>query len=519
MRIWFVVAIFMNCTLSAYSQREGIDSIFKLLGKTTNDTVRIAASFELGRKLYMNQPDTALEIFHHVLKLIHKSNQSSEWKLERSTSVLQAMGNTYQQKDDYQTASKYYRKALSNFQKLGAEDGIATTYLNLGNNASFQGDFKVGQEYFFKALEIQERIHDDHYIMITTNAIGNSYFYQGDYSRALQYYLKALRMAEAVKSDDAALYLGNVGIVYIELGEFDKALDYIEKAIEKDQKLGNDQDVGRHYGNTGVVYSLKKDYAKALEYHRKSLEYMIRFENPSEAATQMGNMGIAYHYLGQQDSALKYHTEALRLSGQIGDYDGISRHTGNIGVVKLDQGKLQEAEKYLVEAVRLSEKNGDPDGLKDWHQKLSELYEKQNKWVLSLDHYKKFIRFRDSLFNEENTKKQVQAEMNFEFDKKEAEARLEQEKKEAIAAAETKKQKIIIWSVSGILILVLMFALFAYRSFLQKKKANEEISLQKQIIEEKQKEILDSIHYARRIQNALITPERYIKNTLKRLKI
>src|SRR6202008_1490050 len=125
----------------------------------------------------------------------------------------------------------------------------------------------------------------------------------------------------------------------------------------------------------------------------------------------------------------------------------------------------------------------------------------------ALYHYKTFIETRDSLFNEANTKKLVQSEMNFEFEKKEAATKLEQEKKEAVSAAESRKQKIVIWSVCGILLLVMAFAVFAYRSFLQKKKANIAITLQKHIIEEKQQEILDSIYYARRIQRALLTHE------------
>ena len=70
--------------------------------------------------------------------------------------------------------------------------------------------------------------------------------------------------------------------------------------------------------------------------------------------------------------------------------------------------------------------------------------------------------------------------------------------------------------MSGILILVIGFAVFAYRSFLQKQKANIEITKQKEIIEEKQKEILDSIHYAKRIQTALLPSEKYIGRNLNR---
>ena len=59
--------------------------------------------------------------------------------------------------------------------------------------------------------------------------------------------------------------------------------------------------------------------------------------------------------------------------------------------------------------------------------------------------------------------------------------------------------------------------MYAFRSYKQKQKINIEITQQKHIIEEKQKEILDSIYYAKRIQTALITPEKYIDRVLNKL--
>lgn len=50
-----------------------------------------------------------------------------------------------------------------------------------------------------------------------------------------------------------------------------------------------------------------------------------------------------------------------------------------------------------------------------------------------------------------------------------------------------------------------------------KQKAEKQLSEQKKMIEEKQKEILDSIHYAKRIQTALITGEKYIERNLNSL--
>jgi hypothetical protein len=92
-----------------------------------------------------------------------------------------------------------------------------------------------------------------------------------------------------------------------------------------------------------------------------------------------------------------------------------------------------------------------------------------------------------------------------------------QEKKDAITLEEKKKQNVIIYSICGVLGLVVAFAFFVYKSYLQKQKANLEITIQKNVIEEKQKEILDSIRYAKRIQNALITSEKYISKNLDKL--
>jgi uncharacterized membrane protein len=108
--------------------------------------------------------------------------------------------------------------------------------------------------------------------------------------------------------------------------------------------------------------------------------------------------------------------------------------------------------------------------------------------------------------------------MNYEFEKKEAAARAEQEKKDAVAAEEKRRQEIVLYSVAGGFMLMLMFAVFVFRAYRQKRKANIEISEQKQIIEEKQKEILDSIHYAKRIQQSLLPSEKYIEKQIRKLR-
>ncbi len=116
--------------------------------------------------------------------------------------------------------------------------------------------------------------------------------------------------------------------------------------------------------------------------------------------------------------------------------------------------------------------------------------------------------------NEANTKKTVQTEMNFEFEQKQATEKAEQDKKDAVAEQGRKRQLVIRNSFIAGFTLMLTLAFFIFRGYRQKQKDNEIISTQKAIVEEKQKEILDSIKYAQRIQNALLASDKLLSKNL-----
>jgi hypothetical protein len=142
----------------------------------------------------------------------------------------------------------------------------------------------------------------------------------------------------------------------------------------------------------------------------------------------------------------------------------------------------------------------------------------------AFEHHKLYIIYRDSLNNEETKKKSLQASMQYEFDKKEIATKGEQDKLDAINAEEKKKQQIVIYAVAGLLVLVVVFAVFMFNRFKITQRQKVIIEKQKQKVDaafeslhEKNKEVMDSIRYAKRIQNALITSEKSIENILRRL--
>ncbi|MBK8368954.1 MAG: hypothetical protein IPL10_16615 [Bacteroidetes bacterium] len=91
-------------------------------------------------------------------------------------------------------------------------------------------------------------------------------------------------------------------------------------------------------------------------------------------------------------------------------------------------------------------------------------------------------------------------------------------------AASLKQEKTQRYALYGGLLLVIGFSVFVFNRFRVTQKQKKVIEEQKGLVDkayeqlhEKNKEVMDSITYARRIQRALLTPETYIDRSLNKL--
>ena len=141
----------------------------------------------------------------------------------------------------------------------------------------------------------------------------------------------------------------------------------------------------------------------------------------------------------------------------------------------------------------------------------------QDDFKKAFEDYKLMILYRDSLLNEQNTKKTVQTQMQYEFDKKESATKADQDKKNAVAQSDARRKNIVLVFVICSLVLLVLFLIFLFNRFLVIQKQKTVIEKQKAVVEEKQKEILDSIRYAKKIQQSLLPTEKFIDKNLTRL--
>jgi tetratricopeptide (TPR) repeat protein len=417
------------------------------------------------------------------------------------------------------TCLQYLEQARELSEKLNYLNGLSTAHHHLGVYYRSIGDFKKSLEHLFTSLDIDLHAKNEHNQSRAYNGIAITYLTAGNFTKSLDFQLKALSIRTKLNDQQGiSSSYNNLGSIYNHLGDPEKSFEYYKKSLDIPEAKNNRNDYAATLANMGSICADLKQFQKALEYYNQSLEMRKDISDLYGQASVITNIGSVYADEGDYAEALKYYKKSIVLKEEVSDMDGLTISYSNIAALYVKQDKCREALEYNKHALSISREIGLLEDIKDAELLQSQIYECMGDYANSMAAYKRFISVRDSIYNEENTKAMVRSEMNFEFEKKENEARLEQEKKDAIAAADAKRHRIILLTISGFGLLVLGFALYAYRSYRLKLKANAEITRQKELIEEKQKEILDSIHYAKRIQRALIASDVYISKTLQRMR-
>ena len=403
------------------------------------------------------------------------------------------------------------KKDKADTSKVNHSNKVCKEYINIGL-------YDTALHHSTAALQLSQKLNFKNGIASSYHNIGLVYYYQGDYPKALDCYLKALKMAEELGDKEGiANRLGNIGLVYSNQGDYPKALDYCLKALKMANELGDKKNIAIWLGSIGSGYSKQGGYPKALDYYFKALKMAEELGDKRVQAYTLSNIGTVYFNQADYSKALDYDFNALKIAEELGDKRKQANTLSNIGWLYFKTGKFKEAEQYINRAIAINYSIGELNSLMSAEESLTTLYDTIGRHKEALFHYKKAMALKDTIFSQENKKELVRKEMNYEFDKKEAATKAENEKQQAIAEEKSRKQKLVLVLVSCVLILVFVFAAFIFRTLRITRKQkqiieikNTETELQKKTIEEKNKDITASIHYAKHIQNALLREEEHV---------
>ena len=513
--IFFLFISGFSLTICAQNQKE-IDSLERLL-PNAKDTTRVNILSDLCLDYEFVDADKSFRYGQDALalgkKIGHKRGLANAY-----TNLALLL----EDRSEYDKCGNYLQTALKLYQELGQQTDIAQAYTNLGVMCDYKGDYEKAIDYYNKGLDISYKINDDKGISGTLYNLGIIYSNRGDYSKALENWNKALPIFEKTKEKEgiSSVYL-SMGVVYKRQGNFDKAIQHYSLALKLAEEIGEKRLLSDIYNNFGVAYlEDKKDFVKATEYFQKSLEISMSLNDTQGTAVNLFNIGDAKKEQKQYDEALDYYFKALKSFDYVGDKLGSAKADNHIANAYKEKGDYKKCIEYSDKAIALNAEMKLKDDLVDDYAVLADGYSLMGDYPNAFRTHVLYSNMKDSVLNESNNKQILEMQSKYETEKKEKEIELLKQKEE-IQNSELKNKRIVLYAVIGALFLLFILSLAVYSRYQIKQKANvkleeqnSEIQLQKTIIEERNKDITDSIKYAKRIQEAILPSVESIREKL-----
>jgi serine phosphatase RsbU (regulator of sigma subunit)/Tfp pilus assembly protein PilF len=346
-----------------------------------------------------------------------------------------------------------------------------------------------------------------------------------EYTQALHNYLSGLQIFESIGSKvGLAKSYNNIAYVYYQQGQFEKVIEYSEKALHIAESSGDKFTVALITNNIGILYKNRGEYEKALEYYFRSLEMKKEVKDKSGSCLTLNNIGVAYHLLNRNADAMDYMQQAQQLAIELNDKGMQSMTYLNMGSIYVGMEQLDKAIISVERSLELSREIGARDRVRESLQGLADIYEEKKDFEKAYQYFRQASAMRDSIYTFESSEQLAEMASKYEADKKQREIELLTERGKVqdleIQRQNTVRNMMIIGgSISGIFILLIGFMF--YGRYKEKQKANTllsarniEINRQKNIIEEKNKDITDSIRYAKRIQESILPSSSLLKELL-----
>jgi serine phosphatase RsbU (regulator of sigma subunit) len=380
------------------------------------------------------------------------------------------------------------------------------------------GNLQKGIDYSKQSYELAKKIKYERAYAKIYNTQGAIYTDMGELSKALNLFIDGLEYAKKYNqyAMQAKIYC-SLGNLYNEQDEKQKTLAYYMQSADLAKKIGSDKILYIAQSNIAFTYIQFMQLDSAKYYVDLCIAYNTKNNNEISLMNNYILLSDIYYHKNDKIQCLFSANQAVQLAKKNNDKYTLSHAYFQMGRAQFINNEFIKAIDAINQSISYANQTGDIQILESDYQLLSNVYEKTNDFKNSLLAYKQFTVFKDSSLNVSKIQQIKNSEAKYQNEKKQKEIELLGEKQK-LNEAENQKKKVYLYSALFGIIVLAFILVFLYRNNISKQKTNsklesfnKEIHLQKELVEEKNKEITDSINYALRIQQSILTSDNYFK--------
>ena len=363
------------------------------------------------------------------------------------------------------------------YEEIGDFKNVIFVKFYLSINLYYAGSEKEGLELLEEAYKLSFRTGNIKFQIKTLVQKGYFDYTKGNYDDALENSLAALNIMDQSDCcpDQKIVILNNLGLIYTESDDLDKAIEYFSQGKSLVEETGIDAQESNLYYNTGVIYMERGDYEKAEIQYKKAHEISLTKNGFRPEFYEMG-LGDLYVTSGQYEKAKSYLKQVIPKYRKRTDHSNEGFAQGLLGLAELGLGNS-------FEALTLFKKADETLSLSDHKINKQEIYLKMADASFNAGFYQQAFTFSNKLRDVEkeifqNEKQDKLLLLQIKLETKQKELKIEQLKKEN----ETSSQLFFMSTLVGVLSVMMFLAL--WYAYIVLSKNNKELQNAKESAEE-----------------------------------
>jgi serine phosphatase RsbU (regulator of sigma subunit) len=406
------------------------------------------------------------------------------------------------------------KNAKNELNSFEIKSQLGEYYLNIDNKKAL--DYATqSYKYSIKTNTIELRKE-------STYTLAHVYNGKGFYDQAIEHFIESDTLCRQT-NDTIGMLLSQNGLGNLQIGahHYDQALFHYTAANQLARVIKDTFRIVVTYIGMGTATSKLGHHKRGLDYYSLAKSMYGKEKSPFIYASILTNMSECYTAIGTLDKALAYSLEGLEIMTELNHGYGLATLNQIIGDIYKQQNKYATALSYYSKAIAKNKEIGAFDGLQICYLLTAEMQEKMGNKGLGFDYLKKHLSLKDSLFDEK--KSQIIAEMQSKYNQEISNNKiLLLNKENQIRTTELKgkeNQHLFLYGGLGIVLIFSGFIFNRYKIAHKQKiiievanttlnQTNHELGIQRD-------EILASITYAKRIQNAILPTDNFFKSHFK----
>ncbi|HJQ68135.1 MAG TPA: sigma 54-interacting transcriptional regulator [Blastocatellia bacterium] len=287
---------------------------------------------------------------------------------------------------NYPKAIASLNEAMKLYKELQESLGVSEASYAIGHTYIRINEFSIARDYLAAAASVQKTTVDRELLARIYNRLGAVDFYEGAFSNAKENNLKALNLAEGtLKTNLIGTILLDLGTTYDDLSDREEQAHYLRRAIEHLEKGGQKDHLARSYNNLGDVLFCAGEWDEAVDSLEKAIDTAQRYAKPTGEATARITLAEIQSARGQFAEAESHLKRSLELLENFEKYirAGALRI---LATIYQRTGSPEVAMKTLRESLSLSTSVGDIQGMSLVQIGLAELHFSQRGYDQSREY-------------------------------------------------------------------------------------------------------------------------------------